>query len=129
MKLRPDLSGIIWSTYLGGNGTDASHTLKLDKDNGIFLAGALQAATSRLSPARISPAKMEMPMAGSHTLGAKVTQFTTLRILVQIHLIKFIFWILTKQRRSMCTVRRTEIFPFLLGCTIIQTAGQFCSKI
>jgi hypothetical protein len=39
VKLKPDLSSIIWSTFLGGGGTDASHTLKLDKDNGIFLAG------------------------------------------------------------------------------------------
>ena len=39
MKLNPDLSKIIWSTFLGGSGADASHTLKLDKDNGIFLAG------------------------------------------------------------------------------------------
>src|SRR5918993_2703059 len=39
MKLSPDLTKIIWSTFLGGSGADASHTLKLDKDNGIFLAG------------------------------------------------------------------------------------------
>lgn len=39
IKLKPDLSEIIWSTYIGGSGTDASHTLKLDRDNGIFLAG------------------------------------------------------------------------------------------
>ena len=39
VKLKGDLSAIIWSTFLGGSGSDASHTLKLDKDNGIFLAG------------------------------------------------------------------------------------------
>src|SRR3989337_3024485 len=28
VKLNPDLSAVIWSTFLGGSGTDASHTLK-----------------------------------------------------------------------------------------------------
>ena len=44
MKLNADLSRIIWSTFLGGSGADASHTLKLDKDNGIFLAGGTTSA-------------------------------------------------------------------------------------
>lgn len=44
MKLKPDLSGIIWGTFLGGDGSDASHTLKLDKNNGIFLAGGTTSA-------------------------------------------------------------------------------------
>ncbi|MFZ6010948.1 MAG: PKD domain-containing protein, partial [Bacteroidota bacterium] len=39
MKLNNDLSAILWSTFIGGSGTDASHTLKLDAQKNIFIAG------------------------------------------------------------------------------------------
>jgi len=39
VKLNSDLSQIVWGTYLGGAHTDASHTLKLDHNGNIFLAG------------------------------------------------------------------------------------------
>jgi hypothetical protein len=39
MKLTRTLSRIMWSTFIGGSGTDAAHTLKLDKDKNIFVAG------------------------------------------------------------------------------------------
>ncbi|HEX6224739.1 MAG TPA: PKD domain-containing protein, partial [Chryseolinea sp.] len=44
IKLNPNLSRIVWSTFLGGSGADASHTLKLDSENGIFLAGGTTSA-------------------------------------------------------------------------------------
>jgi hypothetical protein len=39
LKLKADLSQIIWGTYLGGNLVDASHTLKLDSQGNVFIAG------------------------------------------------------------------------------------------
>lgn len=39
LKLNMSLTKIIWGTLLGGSKTDAAHTLKLDKDNNIFIAG------------------------------------------------------------------------------------------
>lgn len=39
IKLNSDLSEITWATFLGGHGSDASHTLKFDRNDGIFLAG------------------------------------------------------------------------------------------
>jgi hypothetical protein len=39
VKLKPDLSEIVWSTFIGGEGMDASHTLKLNSNNDIILAG------------------------------------------------------------------------------------------
>ncbi|HTJ52818.1 MAG TPA: gliding motility-associated C-terminal domain-containing protein [Cyclobacteriaceae bacterium] len=39
VKLRPDLSGVIWSRYLGGSATDAAYSIKLDSSNTIFVAG------------------------------------------------------------------------------------------
>lgn len=38
-KMDPDLSQVLWSTFIGGNGTDAAHTLKFDSLSNIFLAG------------------------------------------------------------------------------------------
>lgn len=38
-KLDPNLSTIIWATYLGGSGTDASLSIKFDKSKNIYLAG------------------------------------------------------------------------------------------
>lgn len=39
LKIAPDLSVILWSAFLGGTGDDAAYTLKLDRDNNIFIAG------------------------------------------------------------------------------------------
>lgn len=38
-KMDPALSQMLWGTFIGGSGTDAAHTLKLDGENNIFLAG------------------------------------------------------------------------------------------
>ncbi len=38
-KLSPDLSFVMWSTFLGGALADASHTIKIAPDNSILLAG------------------------------------------------------------------------------------------
>src|SRR5690606_17465796 len=39
VKFNPDLSQIIWGTYLGGTNSDASYSLKLDDQRNVFLAG------------------------------------------------------------------------------------------
>lgn len=39
VKLTPDLSSIIWSTYIGGSGFDAAYSIKFDEDNNIIVAG------------------------------------------------------------------------------------------
>jgi hypothetical protein len=51
LKLNADLSEMLWGTFLGGSGTDAAHTLKLDKDGGIFLAGG---TTSENFPVKVT---------------------------------------------------------------------------
>jgi hypothetical protein len=38
-KLAPDLSSIIWSSYLGGAGLDAAYSIKFDNNKNIVLAG------------------------------------------------------------------------------------------
>jgi hypothetical protein len=39
VKMDEDLSKIEWSNYLGGANEDASYSIKLDKDNNLFVAG------------------------------------------------------------------------------------------
>ena len=39
VKLSPDLTGLVWSTYFGGTQADAIHTLKLDAQNNVYIAG------------------------------------------------------------------------------------------
>jgi len=39
IKLNPDLSQIIWAGFLGGNGADASHTIKFDLDGNLVVGG------------------------------------------------------------------------------------------
>lgn len=38
-KLSPDLSSIIWSTYLGGSGADACYGVYKDTENNLFITG------------------------------------------------------------------------------------------
>ena len=42
VKLKPDLSAITWSRFLGGSDTDAAYSLKLDQKNNIFIAGGTE---------------------------------------------------------------------------------------
>jgi CHU_C Type IX secretion signal domain len=44
VKLSPDLSTIVWSRFLGGSGTDAAYSIKLDKTNGVYAAGGTTSA-------------------------------------------------------------------------------------
>jgi len=39
VKLTPDLSTILWSSYIGGNGLDASYGIRLDDQNNIYVTG------------------------------------------------------------------------------------------
>jgi hypothetical protein len=39
VKLTPDLSSIVWSSYLGGSGFDAAYSIKLDNNKNVVLAG------------------------------------------------------------------------------------------
>ena len=55
LKIKPDLSQMIWGMFIGGNGTDAAHTLKLDNDNGIFLAGGTTSPNFPVKPGSYQP--------------------------------------------------------------------------
>src|SRR5690606_26537169 len=39
VKLEADLSTVIWSRFVGGTGTDAAYSIKLDRNNNVFLSG------------------------------------------------------------------------------------------
>ncbi|MFM8914177.1 MAG: PKD domain-containing protein, partial [Flammeovirgaceae bacterium] len=39
VKLSPDLSSIVWSSYLGGSGFDAAYSIKFDSNQNVVLAG------------------------------------------------------------------------------------------
>lgn len=39
IKMNKDLSQLLWSTVLGGNGSDASHTIQFDKSGNLVVAG------------------------------------------------------------------------------------------
>jgi hypothetical protein len=44
VKLAPDLSSIVWSSYLGGSGFDAAYSIKFDNDKNLVLAGGTTSA-------------------------------------------------------------------------------------
>lgn len=43
-KLNSSLSTLLYSTYLGGSGSDAAYTIKLDNQNNMFIAGGTRSA-------------------------------------------------------------------------------------
>ncbi len=43
-KFNPDLSSLIWSSYIGGSEFDAAYSIKLDMNNTIVLAGGTSSA-------------------------------------------------------------------------------------
>ena len=38
-KLNANLTGLVWSTYLGGTGVESAYSIQLDSLNGVFVAG------------------------------------------------------------------------------------------
>lgn len=44
VKLAPDLSSIVWSSYLGGSGFDAAYSIRFDNNKDIVLAGGTTSA-------------------------------------------------------------------------------------
>lgn len=39
-KINPDMSNMIWSTYIGGNGNDSAYGLRLAENNNVFVTGS-----------------------------------------------------------------------------------------
>lgn len=56
MKLTPDLSTVIWSAYLGGTAHDASHTIKFDASNNLYVAGGTTSIDFPVTPGRYQTA-------------------------------------------------------------------------
>jgi CHU_C Type IX secretion signal domain/PKD domain len=50
VKMTPDLSSILWSSYVGGSGFDAAYSIKFDNDENLVLAGG---TTSTNFPATV----------------------------------------------------------------------------
>jgi hypothetical protein len=44
VKMVPDLSSIVWSSYLGGSAFDAAYSIKFDNDKNLVLAGGTTSA-------------------------------------------------------------------------------------
>jgi gliding motility-associated-like protein len=54
-KLSPDLTNLIWSTYFGGSAQDASHTVKLDENGAIFIAGGTASSNLPTTAGALQP--------------------------------------------------------------------------
>jgi hypothetical protein len=50
IKLNPDFSQIIWSTFIGGNGFDASYTIKFDSLGNIYTGGGTTSSNFPITP-------------------------------------------------------------------------------
>ncbi|MEN8248012.1 MAG: gliding motility-associated C-terminal domain-containing protein [Bacteroidota bacterium] len=55
LKLTEDLDSIKWSTFLGGTGSDVSLSIKLDKDDNIFVGGGTTSADFPTTEAVYAP--------------------------------------------------------------------------
>lgn len=49
MRLKDDLSAVVWAALIGGSGDDASHTIQIDKSGNIFVAGGTTSADFAMS--------------------------------------------------------------------------------
>ncbi|MFB9863469.1 DUF7948 domain-containing protein [Rufibacter immobilis] len=44
-KLSPDLSQLLWASYVGGNGQDAAYSIQLDQDRQVYICGGTTSPT------------------------------------------------------------------------------------
>lgn len=66
-KMNHNLTNLIWSTYLGGNGNDACYSIQLDIDDNVYVAGGTTSTNFPTTPNVIQP-----------TFGGVVDGFITL---------------------------------------------------
>ncbi|MEM6802352.1 MAG: PKD domain-containing protein, partial [Bacteroidota bacterium] len=50
VKLDPNLNNIIWASFFGGTGEDASHTLKFDPSGNVIIAGGTSSRNLPVTP-------------------------------------------------------------------------------
>ena len=56
LKLYPDLSGVIWASFLGGNANDAAYVVELDHAGNLYVAGGTASTDLKTTPGVIQPA-------------------------------------------------------------------------
>jgi hypothetical protein len=44
MRILPDLSGIVWGTFIGGSAVDAAYSIKIDASRNVYVAGGTTSA-------------------------------------------------------------------------------------
>jgi gliding motility-associated-like protein len=49
VKFKPDLSGLIWSTFIGGNGLDACYDMKLTANGSMYISGTTASTDFKLA--------------------------------------------------------------------------------
>lgn len=55
MKIKSDCSGIIWSSFLGGNGDDAAYVMDLDPSGNLYVAGGTSSSDLPTTAGVIQP--------------------------------------------------------------------------
>ena len=55
IKLQPDLSNVIWSTYLGGSGADAIYSVVVDDSNNLYVSGGTVSSDFPTTPGVVDP--------------------------------------------------------------------------
>jgi gliding motility-associated-like protein len=50
LKLNPDLSALLWSTYFGGNGFDAAYSLRLSSNGELYVVGGTRSTNLPTQP-------------------------------------------------------------------------------
>lgn len=55
LKLTPDLSDLMWSTFMGGSGTDVALTIKIDPDDNVYVGGGTNSSDFPTSPNAFQP--------------------------------------------------------------------------
>ena len=59
MKFNPDLSDLVWSTYIGGSGVDALYSVKVDLDGNVFAAGGSNSVDFPVTPGALKTEKVD----------------------------------------------------------------------
>ena len=54
-KLNPDLSGLLWSSYLGGEAADAAYSLQLDASNTLYVCGGTASSQFPTTTGTLTP--------------------------------------------------------------------------
>ncbi|MBS1486684.1 MAG: gliding motility-associated C-terminal domain-containing protein [Bacteroidetes bacterium] len=128
LKMNSDLSQLVWSTFMGGSATDASHTIQLDNKGNLFVGGGTSSIDFPVTAGAYQTTQagdVDGWMAKIKADGSAILQctFTGTSLFNQVY-----FLDIDKNKNVYVYGQTVGVFPVTTGAYNNPASGQFVQK-